>query len=50
MRVLLDENVPVQLKRALTGLDVRSINDPDVGWKGIKDGDLLARKAALTSW
>ena len=41
MRILLDENVPVQLKGVLTGHEVRSVNDPDIGWKGITNGRLL---------
>lgn len=41
MRVLLDENIPVQLKPAFRGHEVRSINDKDVGWKNIKNGRLL---------
>jgi hypothetical protein len=32
MRVLLDENVPVQLKAALARHVVKSVNDKDVGW------------------
>ena len=41
MRVLLDENIPVQLKPVFHGHEVRSINDQDVGWKNIKNGRLL---------
>ena len=41
MRVLLDENVPVQLRRALPKHSVRSVNDVDVGWRSIKNGALL---------
>ena len=41
MKILLDENVPVQLKAALPGHAVKSVNDRDVGWKSIKNGDLL---------
>jgi predicted nuclease of predicted toxin-antitoxin system len=41
VRVLLDENVPVQLKTALAPHLVRSVNDKDVGWKNIKNGVLL---------
>ena len=42
MRILLDENVPVQLKAVLRGHAVKSVNDRDVGWKNIKNGMLLA--------
>jgi hypothetical protein len=38
---LLDENIPVQLKAIFQGHDVRSVNDRDVGWKNIKNGQLL---------
>jgi predicted nuclease of predicted toxin-antitoxin system len=41
MRVLLDENIPVQLKRDLTGHEVVSLKD--VGWQGIDNGALLRR-------
>lgn len=42
MNILLDENIPVQLKAALPGHLVKSVNDRDVGWKNIKNGLLLA--------
>jgi hypothetical protein len=42
LRVLLDENIPVQLKAAFRGHVVKSVNDPDLGWKNIKNGRLLA--------
>ena len=42
MRILLDENIPVQLKAALPGHSVKSVNDGDLGWKNIKNGKLLA--------
>lgn len=42
MRILLDENIPVQLKSVFTGHEVRSVNDRDVGWKHITNGRLLA--------
>jgi predicted nuclease of predicted toxin-antitoxin system len=41
LRVLLDENIPVQLKAVFHGHEVRSVNDKDVGWKNIKNGLLL---------
>ncbi len=42
--MLLDECVPRQLRRDLAGHDVRTI--ADMGWGGIKNGDLL-RQAAV---
>lgn len=38
-RVLLDENLPRQLKRELTQFDVRTV--AEVGWAGTKNGQLL---------
>ncbi len=42
--MLLDECVPRQLRRYLAGHDVRTV--ADMGWGGIKNGDLL-RQAAV---
>jgi hypothetical protein len=42
LRVLLDENIPVQLKAVFRGHTVKSVNDKDVGWKNIKNGRLLS--------
>jgi len=42
LRILLDENIPVQLKAVFPGHLVKSVNDRDVGWKNIKNGRLLA--------
>jgi len=42
LRVLLDENIPIDLEPLLTGLDVFSVDQ--MGWKGVRNGDLL-RKA-----
>ncbi|MSP02288.1 MAG: hypothetical protein EXR07_14740 [Acetobacteraceae bacterium] len=41
LRILLDENIPVQLKAVFRGRVVKSVNDTDVGWKNIKNGRLL---------
>jgi predicted nuclease of predicted toxin-antitoxin system len=41
MKILLDENIPVQLKAVLHRYTVKSVNDKDVGWKNIKNGRLL---------
>jgi predicted nuclease of predicted toxin-antitoxin system len=42
LRILLDENIPVQLRAVFRGHEVRSVNDKDVGWKNIQNGLLLA--------
>jgi hypothetical protein len=42
VRILLDENIPVQLKTTITGHEVLSVNDRDVGWKNISNGRLIA--------
>ena len=41
MRVLLDENVPVDLAGLLSGHDAQTVRGP--GWDGIKNGGLLRR-------
>ena len=41
MRILLDENLPVDLAAELTGHQVTSVTQ--LGWKGIKNGELLRR-------
>ena len=41
MRVLLDENVPVDLAAELTGHDVETV--VGLGWAGITNGELLRR-------
>ncbi|MCA3248760.1 MAG: hypothetical protein ING29_20030 [Azospirillum sp.] len=43
MRILLDENIPVQLRSLRAGHLVRSVNDKDLGWKAIKNGKLLSQ-------
>ncbi len=40
MRLLLDESVPAKLRRYLPDHDVRSA--VDMGWSGVKNGQLLA--------
>jgi predicted nuclease of predicted toxin-antitoxin system len=40
VKILLDECLPRYLKRALTGHDVRTIQE--MGWAGRKNGELLA--------
>jgi Domain of unknown function (DUF5615) len=41
VRVLLDEQLPRQLARELTGHHVRTVQQE--GWSGIKNGELLRR-------
>ncbi len=41
LRILLDENIPVQLKTLLPDHIVASVNDKDLGWKNITNGRLL---------
>ena len=44
MRVLLDECVPTRLRQELPGHAVRTV--VEMGWSGIKNGDLLKLAAA----
>jgi len=41
VRVLLDENIPVDLALELTGHHVDTVDS--LGWRGIKNGELLRR-------
>ena len=43
MRVLLDENLPVELAGDLPGHKAETMSG--LGWEGIRNGDLLARAA-----
>jgi len=43
VRVLLDENLPRDLARALPGHDVVTVHA--LGWSGLKNGELLRRAA-----
>lgn len=43
MRLLLDESVPVRLRRSLPGHTVRTV--VEMGWSGVKNGKLLALAA-----
>ena len=43
MRVLLDENLPVDLAALLHGHEVVTVSG--LGWQGIQNGDLLRRAA-----
>lgn len=44
-RVLFDEDVPRQLRRDLSGFEIQTV--PEVGWSGLKNGELLSRVAGL---
>ena len=44
MRLLLDESVPARLRRHLPGHSVRTV--VEMGWSGVKNGDLLRLAAA----
>ena len=41
MRVLLDENIPVDLAGLLGGHDAQTVSG--LGWDGVKNGELLRR-------
>ena len=41
MRILLDENFPVDFAKMLAGHEIATIHS--LGWSGIKNGDLLRR-------
>jgi hypothetical protein len=43
VRVLLDENLPLDLARELPGHDVQTV--VGLGWEGVKNGELLRRAA-----
>ena len=43
MRVLLDENLPLDLARELLGHDVQTV--AGLGWEEVKNGELLRRAA-----
>jgi hypothetical protein len=43
VRVLLDENVPIDLAAAIAGHEVESV--AGLGWAGVKNGELLRRMA-----
>ena len=42
--ILLDESVPIALRRLLTGHDARSVLY--MGWSALKNGELIARAEA----
>ena len=44
MRILLDESLPIELCSEVSGHDVRYVRE--MGWSGLKNGELLRRAAA----
>jgi len=44
MRILLDENFPVDFAKLLVGHEVSTVHS--LGWSGVKNGDLLRRAGA----
>jgi hypothetical protein len=44
MRILLDESLPIKLRSEITGHDVRYVRE--MGWSGLKNGELLRSAAA----
>jgi hypothetical protein len=45
MRILLDESLPIELRSEIAGHEVRY--DREMGWSGLKNGELLTQAAAL---
>jgi hypothetical protein len=45
MRILLDESLPIELRSEIPGHIVRYVRE--LGWSGLKNGELLARAAPL---
>lgn len=45
MRILLDESLPIELRFETPGHDVRYVRE--LGWSGLKNGELLTRAAAF---
>lgn len=45
MRVLLDENIPVDLAGLLSGHDAQTVSG--LGWDGVKNGELLRRMQGI---
>jgi predicted nuclease of predicted toxin-antitoxin system len=43
MRILLDESLPAELRPELPSHEVRTVQE--LGWSGLKNGELLARSA-----
>jgi hypothetical protein len=45
MRILLDESLPIELRAEIPAHDVRYVRE--LGWSGLKNGELLARAAPI---
>ena len=45
MRILLDESLPIELRSEIAGHEVRYVRE--MGWSGLKNGELLTQAAAL---
>ena len=45
MRILLDENFPLDFTKMLVGPEVTTLHVHSLGWSGLKNGDLLRRAA-----
>jgi predicted nuclease of predicted toxin-antitoxin system len=43
MKLILDEDLPHDLLKAFKGTDHEVVHVEDLGWKGIRNGDLLRR-------
>lgn len=43
MRILLDENFPIDFAKLLVGPEVTTVHVHNLGWSGIKNGELLRR-------
>ena len=47
MRILLDENFPVDFAKLLVGHEVTTLHVHNLGWSGIKNGELLRRASSV---
>ncbi|CDH47576.1 conserved hypothetical protein [Candidatus Contendobacter odensis Run_B_J11] len=47
MRILLDENFPVDFAKLLVGDEVTTLHVHNLGWSGIKNGELLRRASRI---
>jgi predicted nuclease of predicted toxin-antitoxin system len=45
MRILLDESLPIELRSEIAEHEVRYVRE--MGWSGLKNGELLSHAAAL---
>lgn len=47
IRILLDENFPVDFAKLLVGHEVTTLHVHNLGWSGIKNGELLRRVSSV---